>query len=213
MRTAVLACFLAAGLCQAEPLTWITSRSAALNQAASQGKRVLLVAGRLTCENCEALRNDICETNTPPVKALLQSEFVPWYCDIDTQPSSEWSGYASGMGGITLPLVCIIDPKQPATYVARRSGAQVAGSFYNWTLMNEAFTNPVIQSVVVSNGWANLALKGLTFGTTLRIERCTNLQASNWTSVATFTCTARSTNVASATGSNNWAFYRVNASR
>ena len=78
----------------AATLTWLESKSDAVSAAKSQGKLVLLLAGRDTCGNCQYMLNTVCESLSPPVKALIQARYVPWYSEVDS--NADWQPYASG---------------------------------------------------------------------------------------------------------------------
>ena len=60
----------------------------------------------------------VCEHSD--VKPFL-SDFVLWYNDCDAQGAEVWS-YATGLGTYTLPLVCVIDPSKPNTFISRKTG-------------------------------------------------------------------------------------------
>lgn len=74
------------------------------------------------------MRFTVCESATPPVKELIEEHYTPWYCDVDT--STEWYTYASGLGSFTLPLIAVIDPVAPNTYLNRTTGRFSAADFY-----------------------------------------------------------------------------------
>jgi len=96
------------------PLTWLTSRSAALSKARSEGKKVFLIYGRDTCWNTQTTKNESCEQAS--VKSLLSSGYVCWYsnCDISEQ-NAESSRYFDSSVGSTLPFIAIIDPVSDTT--------------------------------------------------------------------------------------------------
>ena len=70
----------------------------------------------------------VCEQTSPPIKSFIEQNYIPWYCDVDN--SAEWYTYASGLGSITLPLTCIIDPSDSNNYLDRTTGVQYADDFY-----------------------------------------------------------------------------------
>jgi hypothetical protein len=74
------------------------------------------------------MRFTVCESTSPPIKDLIQEHYIPWYCDVDT--STEWYTYASGLGSFTLPLIAVIDPVSPDTYLNRTTAIQSAADFY-----------------------------------------------------------------------------------
>jgi len=112
------------------PLDWLTTKQAAMATAIDQDRLVLLVAGRPSCSLCNSVVHGTCETEAPPIKQLILAEYVPWFCHIDQ--SSDWRSYASGMGSFYLPLICLIDPQAPDSYLARTNGPQVSETFYGW---------------------------------------------------------------------------------
>lgn len=129
-------------------LTWLTDKTNAISTAQSQGKRVLMLAGRATCGNCTYMKSTVCESTNPPIASLLTSNYVAWYTDVDS--SSDYSSYATGLGGFTLPLICIIDPATPNSYVDRSTGIQTASTLYS------RLQNPAVPAW----SWLGLALCG-----------------------------------------------------
>lgn len=105
---------------------WVRSRAAALAAAVNTGKRILLVCGRDTCGNTSHLRNSVCEDSE--IKPLLASGFVLWYCNCDND-YDDYRYYAAGLGGYTLPLVCVINPETPEEYVVRSTGFMDKAAF------------------------------------------------------------------------------------
>jgi hypothetical protein len=111
-------------------LVWQTSKETAVSMAKDQGKDILLFGGRSGCLNCEYMLS-VCESESPPIKALIEDEYIPWYCDVDNlDTSQEWVVFASGLGTFTLPLICIIDPNDSDTYVDRTTNVQDTQVFY-----------------------------------------------------------------------------------
>ncbi len=202
------ACLFSIFSCCAQSLTWQEARSNALSLALSQGKLVLLLAGRHTCGNCNFMQNTVCETTSPAIRQLIQDRFVPWFCVVDT--STEWYPYATGLGSFTLPLICCIDPNNPDAYLDRTTGIQDTQAFYNRLLAQAggSTTRVVIKQCWASSGRISLSLTNLVSGKINTIERSPDLRT--WTPVAV---------VASAAGGTNWseplnggwtkAFYRV----
>ncbi len=74
------------------------------------------------------MRFTVCESTNPPIKELIEEQYIPWYCDVDT--STEWWAYASGLGSFILPLIAVIDPNTPNTYLNRTTGIQSAADTY-----------------------------------------------------------------------------------
>ena len=102
---------------------WFRSRDEALAAAAEQGKRVLMVCGRDSCDNTTYVRLTACEA--PAVRTLLAEGYVLWYADVD-KDISEYGDYEDGLYYYSLPLVCIIDPDHPSTCVARTTDFMTA---------------------------------------------------------------------------------------
>jgi hypothetical protein len=113
----------------ADNLVWQTSKTAAISLAKSQGKKILLLAGRETCGNCKYMKYTLCESASPPIKSLIGQYFVPWFSDVDN--STEWYPYSSGLGSFSLPLISVIDPNDSDAYLDRTTGVQDADVFCN----------------------------------------------------------------------------------
>ncbi len=199
--------------CHGQTLTWATSKTQAMATAISQGKLVLLMAGRHTCPNCNYMQNTVCEMTSPPIKPLIQRRYVPWFCEVDS--SSEYRVYATGLGSFTLPLICCIDPTDPDNYLDRTTSVQDPQVFYNRLLARAGPTNVLMRCLAASNGLVRLAVTNLTFGITNRVERCFDPQSTGvWTVVATFVSPALATNWWEP-ASDTWqrAFYRIVSQR
>jgi hypothetical protein len=182
------------GLSAASPasLTWLASKADAMSAAKSQGKLVLLLAGRSSCGTCQYMRNTVCESLSPPVKELIQERYVPWYCDVDSQ--AEWLPYASGLGVFSLPLICLIDPNTTNQYLDRTTGTQTAQVFYDRLLVAARSNQPSIQ-VSLTQGMASFMITKLTVGITNCVERSFDLSdRGGWSAVSTFVSSATATN-------------------
>lgn len=164
-----------------QALTWVETEEAAMWQASSAGKRVLLLAGRHTCGNCNYTQNTLCEMSSPAIKQLIQQGYVPWFCDIDA--SSQWRPYASGLSSFTLPLLCCIDPAKPGTYLDRTTGVQNADTFYVRLMSHLPAASPRITACGIQNGQLRIALGTLPAGKTNVVERSTDLKV--WTTAGT----------------------------
>jgi len=177
----------------AASLTWLESKTDAVSAARSQGKLVLLLAGREdTCGNCRYMLNTVCESLSPPVKELIQDRYVPWYCDVDTK--SDWQPYALGLGSFTLPLICCIDPNTTNQYLARTTGVQTAQAFYDRLLAAARTSRPGIQ-VSLTQGVVSLMITNLTVGITNQVERSFDpSDRGGWSVVSTFVSPATATN-------------------
>jgi hypothetical protein len=113
----------------AADLVWHYSEEDAFSEAAAQGKKIILFAGRNTCSNCNYMKNTVFETTDPPIKDLLEAYFVLWFCNIDQ--STEHYDYRADLGSYYLPLICIIDPESENLYEDRSTSIQSASVFYN----------------------------------------------------------------------------------
>lgn len=109
----------------AEQLVWRASRAEVVEAARNSGKLILLLAGRDTCGNCQYMKNTICEF--PSVRQVLDTNYICWYCPIDT--STEWYPYATGLGSFTLPLMCVIEPGNATNYLDRTTATQSLSVF------------------------------------------------------------------------------------
>lgn len=121
-------------------LAWVNSKSVALARASSEGKLVLLLAGRESCGNTRNMRDTVCEMTSPAIRPLIDSKYVPWFCDVDS--STEWQSYASGLGSFTLPLIACINPSSPSTYIDRTTSVQNPNTFHSRLLANAPAPNP-----------------------------------------------------------------------
>ena len=110
------------GIVFPEPLKWHTSGSSAIAEAKRDNKMILFIGGRETCGNTIGTRDFTCEE--AEVRMAL-GDYVLWFCDCDRQTDVFWQ-YGSGLGSVTLPLVCVISPYDSKTYVARKTGYQDA---------------------------------------------------------------------------------------
>ena len=112
-------------------LKWEATREAAYLKAATERKKILLFSGRGSCGNCRYMREKVFETMKPPIKTLLEKDFVIWAVNIDR--SGEWRRYARGIGEgeVELPVICVIDPATNNLYEDRTSGRQNIPDFYS----------------------------------------------------------------------------------
>jgi hypothetical protein len=193
VMVALVACLVAdSSICRAQPLTWIDSKDQSLSMAVNQGKMILLLAGRASCVECVYMHQTVCESATPPVKALIQEGYVPWYCDMDA--SDEWMPYATDVPSFALPMICIIHPTNAAVYVDRSCNIQLAKTYYSRLLNRAGFqtTHARIDGISVSNGVARIEVSNLNFGATNYLERSMDpLQSGNWTSATNFVSLSR----------------------
>jgi hypothetical protein len=191
-------------------LVWHADRASAVQAARLEGKRILLVAGRHTCGNCNYMRNTVCELADPPVRALLAAEYVTWFCDVDA--STEWRAYTAGLCGFTLPLICRLDADAPTQFLDRTTGIQPGAAFYPRLLapVQQPVRAPRFVELQVTEGAVRLTVTNLTFGLTHQFERTTVLGGGGaWTPVGSFTAWSRGTNWVGAGALGSGGFYRL----
>ncbi|MCP4345009.1 MAG: choice-of-anchor D domain-containing protein [Desulfobacterales bacterium] len=123
-----LSCFTANAVA-ATSLVWQTSKADAISVAEKEGKKILMLAGRETCPVCKSMKNTVFESASPPIKSMIQRNFVPWFCDVNS--STEYQTYESGLGTYDLPLICGIDPDNIEKYLDRSAGKQEPEEFYS----------------------------------------------------------------------------------
>ena len=153
---------------------------------------MLLLAGRDTCGNCQYMLNTVCESLSPPIEALIQDRYVPWYSQVDS--NADWQPYASGLGTFTLPLICCIDPNTTNQYLDRTTDIQTAQVFYDRLLADAIANSPRIQ-LSRTQGMVSLMITNLTVGITNRVERSFDPGApGGWSVVSTFVSSATATN-------------------
>jgi hypothetical protein len=167
---------------QAQTLNWIRNKADAMAAARAEGKLVLLLAGRDTCSNCKTMKNTVSESQNPPVKALLQENFILWYSIVDTSP--DYRTYTGGLpASWSLPLICAIDPAKPNEYLSRSTGIQQANTFYQRLLshVNARPRLPVVVSFTPTQGFAGTEV-------TIQGDNLTNVTAVQFNGVdASFT--------------------------
>ena len=113
--------------------SWETTREEAYLKAISEKKKILLFSGRGSCGNCRYMREKVFESIKPPIKALLEKDFIIWAVNVDM--SREWSLYARGMEDFDLPVICVIDPAKNKIYEDRTTGRQNIPDFYSRLLL------------------------------------------------------------------------------
>lgn len=111
-----------------EPITWVTSKAAAVTKALNEGKYILLLAGASYCQHCYNMHYVVCEENNPQIKAVIEENYVPWYCDVSY--SDEYEPYSTEP---YIPLTCRIDPRDPENYIDQYYGSYLNNEevFYN----------------------------------------------------------------------------------
>jgi hypothetical protein len=115
-------------------LDWQTSRAAAVALAKDQGKKILLVGGRYhgypldkppeapSCAATDWVIDSATESVNPNIRGVIQQSFIPWFADVDLdldvnvyKPRVEYH----------LPVLCVIDPYNPDTYLYRVVGLDI----------------------------------------------------------------------------------------
>lgn len=106
---------------------WYPVLQDAIDAARGEDKLVLMLAGRDACGNCTYMKETVCEGER--VAAVIEADYVTAYIDVDS--STDWHAYASGLGSFTLPLIALIDPDDPSSYLSRTTGVVYEGDFIN----------------------------------------------------------------------------------
>jgi hypothetical protein len=98
--------------------------SSAAFAATLEWKKLLLLAGYDDCQYCSAMKNEACESVSPPVKSLIEHYYVPWYWDThgDKNTRYEWKIYSPNLNGV--PFFCVIDPNDSDGALADGHGKQ-----------------------------------------------------------------------------------------
>lgn len=201
--------------CNAGTLVWIESRDQALALAQTNSQKILLMAGRDDCAECDYMHNIVCESADPAIKALIESEYVPWFCNIDS--SDDWRPYAAGLSSFPLPLICTIHPTNSATYMDRSASIQSPRTFYARLLTRAAIglTSAHLASISFSNSTATVAVDQLTFGATNYLERGSYLQpTADWETVADFVSFGRTNHLTvPANSASDATYFRIRSVR
>lgn len=113
----------------ATELKWEKSAVSAFSKAMSEKKKIILFVGRESCGNCRYMITQVFESEKPPVKTLLENNFILWFSNADK--STEWYRTARGLRDIPLPLICIIDPDSDKVYEDRTTDVQHSPDFYS----------------------------------------------------------------------------------
>ncbi len=127
--TVLILLFLKTTSSYATELKWEKTAQSAFYKAMSEKKKILLFVGRDDCGKCRYMLTQVFESEKPPVKSLLENNFVLWFSNADK--STEWHRTALDLNEIPLPLICIIDPdKSDKVYEDRTTGIQHSPEFY-----------------------------------------------------------------------------------
>lgn len=103
---------------QDNEVKWITNMNQAIELAKEQNKKVLLLWGSNTCGYCTKATRFL--NQDPTLKKLIEEKYVPWFCNFDK--SEEGDKYRLLYDFDIPPLVCIINPHEPATPEAYITG-------------------------------------------------------------------------------------------
>jgi len=141
----------------------------------SQGKLILLLAGRPTCSYCIYMKETVCEGAN--VRPLIDEVYVPWFSDIDVD--SDYLPYATNLGGFTLPMSCMIEPRITNSLLWRVTGPYTAGAFEDFLRLGARLAPPqadnlvseqVIQDIhyqVTGHIWTNVHATGVLYRVTV----------------------------------------------
>lgn len=110
-------------------LSWVTSKAEAVSRAQSEGKMILMIAGRDACSRTQGMKRTTCESTSPDIRTTIQNRYIPLYVNIDI--NDEWRVYSSGLGTFDLPLICVINPNNPDAFVDRTTAPQDSQIFFN----------------------------------------------------------------------------------
>jgi len=115
--------------CPAQNLTYVGTQAQAIALAEAQGKMILTKFGRTNCADCSGMETRL-EQTAPPLRQWVLASCVWWVVDIDT--NTEYTPYAAGLDGSTLPIMCFVDPAKPGTWQARYNGLIGASTMLNY---------------------------------------------------------------------------------
>ena len=125
-------------------IDFVTTKEEAVEAAWRSNKRILLVNGRETCGN--TISTLFYSAPSSAVKPLLDAGYVIWYHNFDRQSEADIYGY-----GEMLPTVCVLDPLDMSTYVARTTGYQSASDLATFLRSAPAWSGlPEARMAVVS---------------------------------------------------------------
>ena len=110
-------------------ITWLTNLSQSIEKAKQEKKYVLLVAGRETCANTNYMRKTVMVMMNPPILSCINEHYVCCFSDVDA--STDYYAYTTGLGGFTLPLICVVDPNKPKTFIDRSTNIQTPADLYD----------------------------------------------------------------------------------
>ena len=104
--------------------------------AKAQGKKILLIGGDDGCARTYLMKEIRCELDDPPIRSLIERDFIPWYSDRVDGPGgiyrTQFSYYVKDVPTYEFPVICVIDPKDSGHYLDRTVGElQDAQTLYN----------------------------------------------------------------------------------
>lgn len=138
----IVACGMALGFSgRTAELSWAGSRAEAVTAARNSAKLVLMLAGRDSCGNCMYMKG-LCESST--ARPVIDANYICWDCPYDE--STEWRVYATDLGSITLPLICVIDPGDPLKYLDRSTSIQAESTFRK-RLLDHLPTQEIVSTI------------------------------------------------------------------
>ena len=134
---------------------WYMSRREAIAAAKKSGKKIFLLCG---CNLCYDARTTKLSCEEPSVKPELTAKCVLWYSNHDTQ-ANEHSKYLP-CGDFAFPVVCVIDPDNPDTYIKRATGDDYRGALRGSDVL--AFIADIPYPTVFVSSASDSSSKGLT---------------------------------------------------
>jgi hypothetical protein len=132
----------------ADPMLFQSNKVQAVTAAMAENKLVLLIAGREDCANCTQLEYAILPSINPPLRQFVEEALVYWQCRQDLGYADYMSYVPDLTDGFPIPLICVVDPKDPDNYLMRGFGG--AGALDFLTLLRKTVlqhTAPLVTNV------------------------------------------------------------------
>ena len=125
---------------------WYEDRDEAFALAQEEGKFVFLLYGKTECPHCNAAKEHISKA---PIDKIIKDNFVLWFCDYDIpEKRAQGVGYQEYyVGSISLPLLCVIDPKNPMPALSYSTGGKTAIQIENILNANLPTANENITTI------------------------------------------------------------------
>ena len=136
-------------------ISWYTTRASAVAAAQASGKLILMVAGRNTCPNTQFMKTNMCERAN--IRQVIDPSYICWYAIVDDDPA-ESDTYAGGLGGYTLPLICVIDPDDSMNYLDRTTNRQSDEAVFRARLLSHLSWDAGYTDI--GGGWRRLTWFG-----------------------------------------------------